>query len=83
MLSACNQKRTSKIDEVRRVEVVAKYENCPAPESPELKPLLEGLHLGSKENVNRIMENTVENQAYIQGLKSTIECYEFQSSTGE
>ncbi len=83
ILLACTHKRVNKIDEVRRVEVVTKYEKCPAPEEPELKPLLEELHIGSKENINRIMENTVENKAYIKGLKSTIECYEFQAGIGE
>ncbi|MBI9112254.1 hypothetical protein [Maridesulfovibrio ferrireducens] len=79
ILSACNQKRVSKIDEVRRVEVVAKYVECVSPEKPNFQPLLEDQHIGSKENVSRTMHNAVESQAYTEGLEAENNCYRSQA----
>lgn len=81
ILSACNQKHVSKIDEVHRVEVVAKYVECVAPEKPDLQPLLEDQHIGSKENVSRAMHNAVESKAYTERLEAETNCY--RSQTGK
>lgn len=82
-LSACVHQNSPEFQEVREVEVTSTYEKCPAPDSPELKPILEEQHIGSRDNVNRVISNTVENQAYINGLKATIECYEAQASKAD
>ncbi len=83
MLSACAQSRASKIDEVREVVIVAGYEQCPRPAKPELKPLLEEMHLGSRENVDRMMQNIVELLGALKAMNSTIHCYEIQTGRAD
>lgn len=79
LASACVQKRPSKIDEVRRVEVVAKYTHCPQAEKPELKPLHAEKHIGAKENVEVLMFNAVEQNAYDERLEAENQCYRAQA----
>ncbi len=79
ILSACNQKRVSKIDEVREVVFVSSYEKCPRPADPILKPVLEEIHLGSRENVDRMMFNIVVLKGALKAMNSTVNCYEKQA----
>ncbi len=81
-LLGCSQKKPGKIDEVREVVIIAGYEECPRPAKPELKPLLEEMHLGSRENVDRMMHNIVELQGALKGMKATVWCYEIQADKG-
>jgi len=51
-------------------------------ENPNLKPLLEEKHIGSTENVSRMMHNIVELQGALQARNATIDCYEIQAGKG-
>lgn len=79
VFSACAQKQHSRIDEVREVVFVSTYEECPRPIDPILKPILEEKHLGSSENVDRLMFNIVELKGGLKAMNATINCYEKQA----
>ncbi|ACS80187.1 hypothetical protein Desal_2127 [Maridesulfovibrio salexigens DSM 2638] len=79
VFSACVQKQHSKIDEVREVVFVSTYVECPRPANPILKAVLEEKHIGSSENVDRLMFNIVELKGGLKAMNATINCYEKQA----
>lgn len=79
VFSACVQKQYSKIDDAREVVFVSTYEECPRPASPILKAMLEEKHLGSSENVDRMMYDIVELKGALKAMNATINCYEKQA----
>ncbi len=79
MLSACAPKQRSKIDEVRRIEVVMGYEECPQATKPELLPYIATEHLGSKSNVEITIHNDLEQTAYEERLEAENHCYRRQA----
>ena len=62
----CGQKRAAPL--------ILKYHDCPAPSVPFLPELDAAEPLDSPENVTRLLERDDRFRAYINGLKSALQC---------
>jgi hypothetical protein len=60
-----------------------KFESCPVPGTPTYKDAKNGLHIGSKENLDIIIDNMLKDKYYINSLNNCIKCYESQIKEGK
>jgi|GEM_PF-2824766 len=59
--------------------VTQRLESCPAPRPLPPVPFAHGEHIGSRANVEALLENTRRLRLEIDGLRGTLRCYEAQA----
>ena len=55
-----------------------KFESCPAPVAPNYVEIDNKSHIGSKENLDTLIENMLKDKHYTNSLENCIKCYENQ-----
>jgi len=76
--SGCICLKKHKIKPPEPIIIHQKFEACPAPDVPNYVDLENKSHIGSKENLDTLINNMLKDKHYINSLENTIKCYENQ-----
>jgi len=79
LISGCPKPTIPTPPEQIIVKTVYVYNECPRPETPIYKELVDTSHLGSAYNINTLVDNIKKMKSYNDGLIYSLECYEDQT----